>query len=1032
MREAFTQGSAAFECGLLDKGTGDVRTILWRARSIGAVGHLTLLAIGLDITEARVAEIKNRESEERFRLQADQYATMLATTADGFCILDPQSRFVEVNDAFCLMTGYAREELLKIGLQDIQAGEAPEEKGRHVARILADGFDRFESRHRRKDGVVADVEVSISFWRNGARFLCFVRDITEGKRAAETIRLQADQYATMLATAVSGFYAVDTGGRFVEVNDAYCHLSGYSREELLTLRINDVEASESVEATKAHMARIMAKGFDHFESQHRRKDGLIIDVEGGVSFWRSGGRFLAFVRDITDRKRAEEALQHSQERLVLATQSARMGIWVYDVPANKLIWDKRMFELYGIREPDFSGAYDAWQAGLHPDDRASGDAAINASIAEVKDFSIEFRVVWPNGEIHDIEAHAVAQGPAQGPATRMIGVNWDITDRKKAEHALADSELRLKTVLDTNVDGIGLMDLETNKVVFANRAFAELLGRSVDEMTEIGLDDCYPREALPEIRRAIERQLKGEVRVSPNLPLKRKDGSIVLTDIAASPLVLDGRRYMVGCFHDVTERKAAEEKLSTMARYDLLTGLANRGVFVDALDRAIALARRGAGGFAVLYLDLDHFKDVNDTLGHPVGDLLIQAVADRLRSVIRASDTAARFGGDEFGVLLPDIDDPAHVAVIADRVKEALAEIFAVEQTAAAAGAVADKVLHTVGEPFSVQGNDIRTGASIGIAVYGGDSSDAETTLSHADVALHRAKSDGRGGYRFFDPAMEVEVRARVALGIELREAIAAGQLFLMYQPQVELATGRIVGLEALVRWNHPARGLVGPGHFIPEAERNGLIVPLGHWVLVEACRQASRWRKAGIAPPRVSVNLSGVQFKRPLEPEKDIAAILRETGLPPQSLELELTESVLMDASARHNDLLLRFRAAGYRIAIDDFGSGYSSLDYLRRYPVDRIKIAQSFIADIGQVSGNDAIVRAALGLARELDIEVVVEGVETLAQLDLLKSWGCRIVQGFYFSRPRPVPETTALLRAGKIAVPADAASPAPSVAA
>jgi EAL domain-containing protein (putative c-di-GMP-specific phosphodiesterase class I) len=273
---------------------------------------------------------------------------------------------------------------------------------------------------------------------------------------------------------------------------------------------------------------------------------------------------------------------------------------------------------------------------------------------------------------------------------------------------------------------------------------------------------------------------------------------------------------------------------------------------------------------------------------------------------------------------------------------------------------------------------------------------------------------------------MDTEVRARVTMDKELHEAIASDQFFLMYQPQVDIDTGRILGLEALVRWHHPTRGTLGPGRFIPSAEKNGLVVPLGRWVMRKACRQFKLWLDAGIAPPLIAVNLSGVQFKNAAELENDIASILAESGVPARVLELELTESVLMEASREHNDLLLRLRNGGHRLAIDDFGSGYSSLDYLRRFPVDRIKIAQSFVADIGVVSGDDAIVRAALGLARELDIEVILEGVETAAQLELLKSWGARIVQGFYFSKPLPAPEVTTLLRVRKI-VPAHAGAAA-----
>ena len=370
------------------------------------------------------------------------------------------------------------------------------------------------------------------------------------------------------------------------------------------------------------------------------------------------------------------------------------------------------------------------------------------------------------------------------------------------------------------------------------------------------------------------------------------------------------------------------------------------------------------------------------------------------------------FGGDEFAILLNDIAEPANAASVSDRILlDANLPTSLQSDVAAIAASVSEKIVTALAEPTMIEANRIHSGASVGIAVYGLDSPDAETMLAHADVALYRAKAEQRGTYRFFSDGMDAEVRARVSMSTELREALTADQFFLMYQPQVDMDTGRILGLEALVRWRHPTMGTLGPGQFIPAAERNGLIVPLGRWVVREACRQTRQWLDAGLAPPLIAVNLSGVQFKRSLELENDIAASVLEFAVPRQLLELELTESVLMEASRDHNDVLLRLRKAGHRLAVDDFGSGYSSLDYLRRYPVDRIKIAQTFIMDIGVEPGNDAIVRAALGLARELNIEVVVEGVETLAQLELLKGWGGRIIQGYYFAKPLHVAEVDAI---------------------
>ncbi len=443
----------------------------------------------------------------------------------------------------------------------------------------------------------------------------------------------------------------------------------------------------------------------------------------------------------------------------------------------------------------------------------------------------------------------------------------------------------------------------------------------------------------------------------------------------------------------VTTLRANQVELVHYALHDSLTGLPNRVLFGDRIEHALARRSSPTSRVAVMLCDLDSFKDVNDTLGHPTGDRLLQSVAERLRSNVREIDTVARFGGDEFAAIAIDLDEPADAAVLADKLVKALAK------------------------PFHIDDHEVRTGASIGIAVFGPDSLDAEALLAHADVALYRAKADGRGTYRFYTDAMDAEVHERVTMDTELGEALESGQFFLVYQPQVNIETGRIVGLEALVRWHHPTRGVLEPKSFLAAAEKSGAIVELGRLVKSEACRQMKRWLDAGIAPPLISVNVSGVQFKAPLELENGIATILAETGLAPQLLELELTESVLMEASLAHRSVLLRLREMGLRLAIDDFGTGYSSLDRLRRFRVDRIKIPESFIAEICTNSSDASIVRASFGLARELDIEVVAEGVENAAQLALLKTWGCRIVQGYYFSEPLGLSEATSALHLGFI---------------
>jgi diguanylate cyclase (GGDEF)-like protein len=570
----------------------------------------------------------------------------------------------------------------------------------------------------------------------------------------------------------------------------------------------------------------------------------------------------------------------------------------------------------------------------------------------------------------------------------------EVEERKQTEGKLQFANTILTTAMETSLDAILVVDGK-NRIISFNRRFVEMWSIP-QEVVAAGADE--PVLAAVTSRMADPAAFLARVLYLYDHPAEASHDELSTADgrtIARYSSALNGSEgvYLgrIWFFRDVTDRKRAEGQILQMARYDGLTGLANRRVFVERIEQVIAQAKRGGAGFAVLYLDLDHFKDVNDTLGHPVGDELLRAFGERLSMSVRETDMVARFGGDEFAVLAGNVGHPTDVGILAS------------------------KILHIASEPYQIGDNTIRTGTSIGISAYGPHATDAETLLSEADLALYRAKSEGRGSFRFFTEDMDEEVRSSVTVAAELREAIARDQLLLMYQPQVELETGRMLGLEALVRWQHPKRGLLAPGHFIRAAERSGLIITLGHWVLKEACRQVKQGVDEGIAPPSTAVNLSAVQFKAPLELEADINTILAEAGLPRQFLELELTETALMETSREHNDVLQRLQQSGIRLAIDDFGTGYSSLDYLRRFPVERLKIAQNFIARIADSRGDAAIVKAAIGLARELNIRVIAEGVETEAQLELLRRWGCEQVQGYFFSKPLPAEQITRLLRRG-----------------
>jgi diguanylate cyclase (GGDEF)-like protein/PAS domain S-box-containing protein len=469
--------------------------------------------------------------------------------------------------------------------------------------------------------------------------------------------------------------------------------------------------------------------------------------------------------------------------------------------------------------------------------------------------------------------------------------------------------------------------------------------------------------------------------------VRKPEGSIVWFDGHGSAL-RDGENRLVaveGILTDITDRKLAAEKIAMLARTDSLTGLPNRAAFLERLNLEFARAKRGGSQFAVHYLDLDHFKDVNDTLGHPVGDKLLSAVAERLTSCVRETDMVARFGGDEFAVLQDDIEDTINVETLAAKIGEVISALYAID------------------------GNQVQTTASIGIVPYGRDVAGADVMMMKADLALYRAKNEGRNQFRFHVAELDEQTQERMIIGGELRHAILRGEFELYYQPQVELKSGSIVGLEALIRWNHPKRGLLLPATFIPIAETTGSIVPIGEWVIEQACRQIKTWNDLSVAPPIIAINLSGAQFKLASQLDQIVTENLARYNVAPEQLEIELTESVLIETTQRHGEAFKRLRQIGVRLAIDDFGTGYSSLDYLRSFRVSRIKIDKRFIKDVTTSADDAAIVRATIGLARELGIEVVAEGVETEKQRKFLLAAGCKVAQGYFFGKPVPVEAAT-----------------------
>jgi diguanylate cyclase (GGDEF)-like protein/PAS domain S-box-containing protein len=592
-------------------------------------------------------------------------------------------------------------------------------------------------------------------------------------------------------------------------------------------------------------------------------------------------------------------------------------------------------------------------------------------------------------------------------------------DKERAVAALRQSQERFQLVARATNDAIWDWDILADEVWW-NEGIQTLFGYGKDE---VGTDrDWWYEHIHPEDRSRIAAGVQAFIDAhakfwSDEYRYRRADGSYALV-VDRGFILRDDQNNavrMISSMMDVTERKQAEEKINYLSYYDSLTGLPNRTLFEDRLPQALSLAQRNEQMVAVLFLDLDRFKNVNDTLGHAVGDKLICGVAERLTGCLRGSDTVARFSSDGFALLLTQISRTEDAARIAKRAENSAVEI-------------AQNILDALKSPFDFDGQELYVTASLGIGLYPHDGKDSQALLQNAGAALSHVKEQGGNGYRFYAEDMNAKALQQLTLENDLRRAIEREEFVLYYQPQVDINSGRILAVEALIRWQHPELGFVSPVDFIPLAESNGLIVPIGEWTLRTACAQAKRWQEEGLPPLRMSVNLSARQFEQP-DLLDTVARTLRETELDPTFLEFEITEGAVMKNAERAIDIMHRLREMQIQIAIDDFGSGYSSLSYLKRFPIDRLKIDQSFVREATTDSTDAAIIMAIITLAQNLRMKVIAEGVETEEQLRLLRILKCDEIQGYLFSRPLPPDALIKLLVEGQSALPCFNAPPRPT---
>lgn len=690
------------------------------------------------------------------------------------------------------------------------------------------------------------------------------------------------------------------------------------------------------------------------------------------------------------RLRSEAELKSSQKEYQDLVESVNAIVWSATPGAGFNFVSREAEKLTGYPVEAWTASPTFWVDHMHPDDRKWAVEYCKNKSDELEGHQFDYRMMTADGRtiwVHDVVR--VIPGP-DGKPQELVGVMLDITSRKMAE-----ARQRLtQQVFDNTSEGILITDADRN-IIEVNQGFEAITGYARDEV--IGrkpdiLDSGRHDRAFFELMwQVIARAGKWEGEIW----CRRKSGEIYPEWMSLS-VVKDEQglvTHYAAVFTDISARKESEERLHFLANHDPLTGLPNRAMFQERVEHSLRIAQRHLKQIAVLFIDLDRFKVINDTLGHHAGDQLLQEAAERLRDCLRDTDTIARQGGDEFVVLLEDFGKDEQYLV-----------------------GVARKILDALARPFVLMGQELSVSASIGISVYPRDGHDIHALLKNADIAMYRAKEQGKNTFQFYASESNAHSFEKLALENSLRRAIERKEFVLHYQPKVNLATNLVVGAEALVRWEHPSLGMVPPAQFIPLAEETGLIVQIGEWVLFEACRQNRAWQEAGLALITMGVNLSGGQF-RDENLRNTIALALARSGMQPAYLELEITESMIMQNPERAVLILQGFREMGMSTAIDDFGTGYSSLGYLKRFPLDALKIDRSFVQDVPGDIDDSVITQAIIGLAHSLGLKVVAEGVESDAQLDFLRQQGCEEVQGYVFSAPLPADEFARLLERGAI---------------
>ena len=941
--------------------------------------------------------IDQKRQESALRENERRYRQMFENNRAVQIILDPDDgAIIDANIAAAEFYGWSVDELRSMRIWDINTLDERQIR-EEMDRAARQQRTYFVFQHRTRDGRIREVEVhSGPVEIGGRRYLySILHDVTERLRAESALLNSEEKYRDIFNYASVGIYQSTRDGRLVTANATLARILGYdSVDELLKLRLD-----EDIYFDAAERERYVTKHTDGADVQilWRKKDGAPIWVQLNAHAIQSANEellFEGFVYDITERKLAEQQLASANaQRKAVLDAATRIAIIATDAEGIITVFNSGAERMLGYTAAEVIGTRSI--VDLHRPEELDDHAAqlLNEFGTRLSGFDIlahradregleerEWTYVKKNGGAITVLLSVTALRRDDGWLTGFLHVANDVTERKQAEETLR----KQSAAMTASMDGIGIVN-ERLEFTVVNDALARLhgfpdpeslIGRPLHVLYEPLTYERFTSTILPIVHQ------RGRWRGEANG--LRHDGLTFPQEISISAIEGGG---LVCVIRDITERTYAEEQIKHLAYHDALTGLPNRLLFKDRLTVAISHAQRERSKLAVLFLDLDRFKVINDSLGHNIGDQLLQAVAARVQSCVRESDTVARLGGDEFTVLLP------HLPLGED------------------AALVAQKIIDAVRYPFHIEGREFFMTTSIGISLYPDDGVDAEALIKNSDTAMYQAKEQGRDNYQLFNAFINAKALQRIALEHGLRKALGNQELAVHYQPIFDFRTGRISGMEALLRWNHPTLGMIPPAVFIPLAEATGVMIPIGTWAARTACAQAKAWHDAGFRSLSLAVNLSVCQLQQP-DLVQRVREILEDTGLPPRLLELEITESGAMQSPENSVRTLYELKKLGIRISLDDFGTGHSSLSYLKRFPIDTLKIDQSFVRDITHDSDTAAIVTAIVAMAHSLRLKVIAEGVEFTEQATFLKRHGCDQMQGYLIKAPVPTERFVELL--------------------